>query len=138
LDEPNAVSEYDPRYRRFVALFNEREFFDAHEVLEDLWLDEQGGLRRFYQALIQLAAAYLHLSRGNMAGCRKLLTTARVLLEAYPDECAGLDVAALRESAEKWLAVIDARPDGEVVPYDDRQVPMLTLGGGDGAGLNPP
>ena len=127
MSDPTAVSEYDPRYRRFMELFNEREFFDAHEVLEDLWLDEHGELRHFYQALIQLAAAYLHLSRGNMAGCRKLLTTAHTLLGSYPDECAGLDVAALRVATEYWLGLIDARAADEVVAYDDARVPMLTL-----------
>jgi hypothetical protein len=32
----------DPRYLAGVVLFNEQEFFEAHEVWEDLWAESHG------------------------------------------------------------------------------------------------
>ena len=66
----------DKRFHEFVRLFNERSFFEAHEVLESLWRETPGRERFFYQGLIQIAAALVHLQRGNDAGCRALLLKA--------------------------------------------------------------
>jgi hypothetical protein len=123
------ATEPDPRFLRFVELFNERDFFVAHEVLESLWLVHWSTMRNFYQGLIQLAAAFLHLQRGNMPACRKLMVTARARLGGYPDPCAGLAVAPLRQNATYWIGRIDALAGDEVVAYDEAHVPLLKLEG---------
>src|SRR5207248_6025892 len=43
-----------------IRLFNDRFFFDAHEVLEEVWRQEHGESRAFLQGLIQICAAYHH------------------------------------------------------------------------------
>ena len=56
-----------------VRLFNEREFWHAHEAWEELWLEEDDDDRvLFYQGLIQLAAAYHHMKRGTFPGAVRL------------------------------------------------------------------
>ena len=57
-----------PLYRAGIELFNRGEFFEAHEVWEDLWHACASADRRFYQALIQAAVAAYHWGRGNAAG----------------------------------------------------------------------
>lgn len=58
--------DYDPRYVRFFECFNQQLFFEAHEVLEALWLPQRQGLNgRFYKGLIQLAGAFVHLQKGR-------------------------------------------------------------------------
>ena len=58
----------DHRFEKFTVNFNAELFFEAHEVLEDLWRETKGPERDFYHGLIQVAAAYVHVQRGNAYG----------------------------------------------------------------------
>ena len=46
-------------YQRGIRHFNEREFYDAHEVWEDVWRESSGLGKKFLQGLIQAAVALL-------------------------------------------------------------------------------
>ena len=39
---PTSDPALDPRYTGFFACFNERQYYEAHDILEDLWLEETG------------------------------------------------------------------------------------------------
>src|ERR1700741_4617026 len=95
----------DP-YREGIALFNQHSFFEAHEVLEDVWRDAPEPERKFLQGLIQVAVALVHYSRGNQLGCRSVLQRARRNLSAYPAEHGGLNLSSLRDSLEQWCVAI--------------------------------
>ena len=84
-----------------VRLFNEREFWHAHEAWEELWLEaDDDDLVLFYQGLIQLAAAYHHMKRGTFSGAVRLFDAARQKLERFPPDFCGLDRADVVKSAE--------------------------------------
>ena len=56
----------DARFAGYFILFNEQKFYEAHDVLEDLWLpDRHGPNGHFYKGLIQLAGAFVHLQIGR-------------------------------------------------------------------------
>ena len=46
----------DPRFIKGIDEFNRQLFFECHETLEELWLEERGEDRKFYQGIIQIAA----------------------------------------------------------------------------------
>jgi hypothetical protein len=80
-----------------VALWDERLFFEVHEVLEAVWRTAAGDVRQALQGVIQLAVAFHHLEHGNRRGARSLLVEGRSRLGAVaPDILPGLDVAQLR------------------------------------------
>src|SRR5438045_9798054 len=59
-----ASAEGSPQnyYTAFFQLWNAQKYYEAHDVLEQLWLVEKNAeLARFYQALIQAAGAFVHL-----------------------------------------------------------------------------
>ncbi len=62
-------------------LFDAGEYFEAHEVWEDLWNLADGPRHAYLQGLIQVAAALVHAKRGNWNGLRKLFSTALNYLE---------------------------------------------------------
>ena len=64
----DAVAEYDPRFLAGISFFNRRQYFEAHEVWEDLWHECSPECRRFYQGLIQAAVALHHWRNGNWRG----------------------------------------------------------------------
>jgi predicted metal-dependent hydrolase len=71
-------------FRTGVKLFNEAKFFDAHEVLEDVWRAAPEPEKLFLQGLIQLAVALHHHSTGNLVGACSLLDRAALNLSNYP------------------------------------------------------
>jgi hypothetical protein len=98
-------------FQRGIALFNRGHFFDAHEVLEDVWRPARGRRRRFLQALIQVAVGLHHHSRGNLVGARSLLGRGGNTLAQYPATYAGLSLRPLRTSIEAWReALAEGRP----------------------------
>jgi len=93
-------------YRRGILLFNAREFYDAHEVWEDVWRESEGMEKRFLQGLIQAAVAFHHHSTGNVVGASSLMERARKNLVACPSEFGGVRVDDLLESLAQWRAAL--------------------------------
>jgi len=84
---------YPAQYLEGLRLFNEEDFFESHEILEELWAETQDDRKKFYQGLIQAAVALLHFGNGNLGGAKKVYLSSRKYLEAYLPEFEGLDVA---------------------------------------------
>jgi predicted metal-dependent hydrolase len=87
-----------------VDLFNQKEFWHAHESWEELWLEAGTDLHQYLQGLIQLAAAYHHVKRGTTRGAVRLFDAALKRLEAFPQVHCGIDrgpaVAAAQRDRE--------------------------------------
>ena len=56
-------STHDPCYEGYFICFNEQKYYEAHDVLEHLWLKEKGPAHQFFKGLIQLAGAFVHLQK---------------------------------------------------------------------------
>ena len=94
------MDAYDPRYLAGILLFNAHDFFEAHEVWEDLWGASHGSERRYYQGLIQAAVGLCHFSNGNLNGAMKLYRTSREYMEACGSPFLGLDTKAFWRQME--------------------------------------
>ncbi len=81
--------------------FNAKQFFEAHEAWEEVWLDADRELRAFYQGLIQVAAAFVHLQRNEYPGTVKLLHEGLRKIEAYPPITLGVDLGALAKASRE-------------------------------------
>jgi predicted metal-dependent hydrolase len=101
------------RFREGIKLFNNAEFFEAHEVLEDVWRAAPTADKKFLQGLIQAAVAFHHHSTGNAVGARSLLARAQRNLSGYPREFRGIPLERLLESLGRWQAALE---DGQPVP----------------------
>jgi predicted metal-dependent hydrolase len=121
-------TDYDARYLAGIQLFNRRDFFEAHEVWEDLWQECAGPERRFYQGLIQAAVGLLHFSNGNLRGAVKLYRSGRDYMERFGSSYLGLDVAAFWQHMERCFAAVLATPDPDRrVELDETLIPTITL-----------
>ncbi len=108
----SAKSENE-QFDRGVAHFNAREFFEAHETWEELWLRAPEPQKTFLQGIIQLAAAFHHYQRGNSGGAKSLLVAGITKLEGFPLSYTGIDVAALLAAARVWAnALAEMRDPG--------------------------
>jgi len=89
------MSDYDPRYLAGIEHFNACDFYEAHEVWEDLWQDYSGPDRRFYQGLIQVAVCLHHFGNGNTRGAKKLYHGCQTYLNDYRPFHLGVDLEKL-------------------------------------------
>ena len=100
--------EFDPHYLAFFECFNRQEFFEAHEVLEELWLVHRGrpkGL--FYKGLIQLAGAFVHVQKYRRNPALALLGLAEANLGSYPGLYDGLDLQKVRVMIGAWRNILE-------------------------------
>jgi uncharacterized protein len=91
-----------------LRLYQEREFFRAHEAWESVWLKSQEPEKMFLQGLIQVTAAFHHLERNNPLGTARLLKAALGRLERYPVCFGGISVGLLCDDIREWLQALDA------------------------------
>jgi hypothetical protein len=61
--DPNPESPLPREYRAYFHCFNSGQYYEAHDVLEHLWLRCTDSNRSFYQGLIQLAGAFVHFRK---------------------------------------------------------------------------
>jgi predicted metal-dependent hydrolase len=110
----------DPRFLKGIQEFNERLFFECHETLEEIWLEEHGEDRKFYQAIIQIAAGYFKLEQGVPAGALKLWRMGLEKLEPYRPIYLGVSVDALVGAVEGHLAHLasDQQANGASIMSD--------------------
>lgn len=119
--------QLDPRYAGYFALFNAQKFYDAHDVLEDLWLpDRHGANGDFYKGLIQLAGAFVHLQKNRLRPAAALFKLAQANLEKYPASYERLNLAGVRQLIDHWLAQL-AENDFQINPLSADHAPQLTM-----------
>ena len=123
------MNDYEPEYVEGLRLFNEGRYWESHDVLEQLWrrLDKDHPHKKFYQAIILLAAAFLHRDRARENKRRSAPPALRCYrscltkLEGLPNEFLGLDLEDLRGATSGCFRVLesgltpDAWPDAPVL-----------------------
>ena len=110
-----------------VRQFNEGEWFECHETLEELWVGTQGELRDFYQGFLQLAVALHHLQDGNLKGALFLLESGGGMLRRVPVVCQGVDAAGLAVAAAKLHQAVLERGEELVAGLPAELVPKARL-----------
>jgi predicted metal-dependent hydrolase len=114
----------DPRFLKGIEEFNQGLFFECHETLEEIWLEEHGEERSFYQGIIQIAAGYFKWQQGVPAGAIKLWHSGLEKIEPYGPVYLGVNVEAFAQAVKENLAALEAvqRGGGE---YPALNIPAL-------------
>lgn len=79
-----------------LQLFNAREFFEAHEILEEAWRAERRPIRELYRGILQVGVACYHAQRNNFTGAVKMFQRSKIWLKPFPDICCGINLAQFR------------------------------------------
>jgi len=125
-------------YTAFFQLWNAQKYYEAHDVLEQLWLVEKSAeLARFYQGLIQAAGAFVHLQKNfeqpshakhgrRLRPATRLFSLALRNLEDLPNEYHALDLPVFRELLMRYRDAIIA-VDFKNNPWSPETAPRLAL-----------
>lgn len=119
-------ARHDPRFIKGIEQFNQGLFFECHETLEEIWLEEHGEDRAFYQGIIQIAAGYFKWEQGVLIGAIKLWRSGLEKLATYPPSHLGVELDAFIERVQSHLREIEVvhQKGGDPPPLD---VPRLFL-----------
>lgn len=117
--------QHSRHYMGFFHCFNAQLYYEAHDVLEALWLPLRGTPpARFYQGLIQVAGGFVHLQKNRLGPAARLFALALANFESYPDYHAGLDLEAVRRLCRGQREVI--LQSGETInPWSTDRAPHL-------------
>jgi predicted metal-dependent hydrolase len=94
-------------YIHGINLFNQAEFFDAHEALEDIWRAAPPENKKFLQGMVQIAVAFHHYSTGNRVGMRSVLERAIRNLSQPSGNFGHIELPALLQSLGQWREALD-------------------------------
>ena len=100
-------AQQDPRLQKGIDEFNQQLFFECHETLEEIWLEEHGQNRRFYQGVIQIAAGYFKWQQGVPAGALKLWRMGLEKIEPYGPVHLGVNLASLADVVKEHLQELE-------------------------------
>lgn len=103
----------DQAFRRFIGKFDSGQYWEAHEVLEEIWKEDR---QDFYKGLIQIAASWVHLQRNNRAGVLKVLPRALDYLENSPPHHYGWDLGRLISDCHRCLEQVRRERHADVSP----------------------
>jgi predicted metal-dependent hydrolase len=109
------LNNHGEEFKKGLSLFNHAHFFDAHEVLEDVWnsvpRDVPGDVpvRRHLQGMVQLAVAFHHESTGNHVGACSVLERALRNLTGAERSLPDVDLERLRADLTPWRRYLDSR-----------------------------
>ncbi|WP_025690861.1 DUF309 domain-containing protein [Paenibacillus zanthoxyli] len=109
---------YEPLYVAYLVYFNrDRDYFECHEVLEELWLSKDRD--PLYKALLQIAVGLYHYRNGNTRGAIIMLEGAAAKLREYPEVTLGIHLGKLVREAEDYVR--------QLREYDDLAYYDLTI-----------
>jgi uncharacterized protein len=101
--------ELDAHYLGYFECFNRQLFYEAHEVLEELWHAQRNGPNHgFYKGLIQLAGAFVHLQKNRLRPASALFGLAEANLKKYPAIHEQLDVQSVLKLIRDWTQQLDS------------------------------
>ncbi len=103
---------------------NARDYNEAHELFEDLWLELGNRADKdIVQALAQADALAVHLETGNLRAAQRLMRQLPQLAAALPDAWRGAELRLLRE----WVTAIAATipPQGDGPPAERLPPPSI-------------
>lgn len=126
---PYDISPEEERsyYEQGIQFFNERDYFEAHEVWEQAWNGTSGQRHQFYHGLIQMAVALVHMQRGNRLGVEKVFERAIERWAGLPDRFLGLDLRGFENRMRHLLVDVLGAPPGTPVRFDPSRLFEIRL-----------
>jgi len=126
-----------PFYRAFFLCWNEQRYYEAHDVLEQLWLKTPSADAKYFRGLIQAAGAFVHLQKNfeqpmhskhgrRLRPAVRLFELAEKNLSSFAPRHHGLDVAALCQLLRAYADQIVAL-DHTTNPWSPESAPKLNL-----------
>ena len=122
-------------FRGYFLLFNRQDYYEAHDLLEHIWLQTDGPEAAFYKGLIQLAGAFVHLQKQfrrplhptdgrRLHPAWRLFRLARKNLKGFPPEYLGLQVDQILGLCDTQIVALE-HSHFKTNPWNPNDAPKL-------------
>lgn len=101
-----------------IERFNAGEYYDQHDIFEELWANDPRPIRDLYRTILQVGIAYYQITRGNWRGAHKMLLRNMQWMALLPNVCQGVNIAALREDSAAVRAELERVGEGGIAEFD--------------------
>ena len=109
-----------------VQLFNSGEYFECHDMFEDVWRTKEGEERAYYQGLIQIAVALYKINtKPTWRGATALLRKGSGLLKSVEPENVELDIPSLIDESLALLARLEEAGPDRLAEFKNEKFPQL-------------
>jgi hypothetical protein len=110
--------EHLQKMKEGIELFNEQKYWECHEALEDVWMEDKNDpARNIYWAVIQIAAACIHYRDGKIIGARGMIYKAREKFKRCREQ------HILTDLAFKYLDWEELEEIVKSIPEKDSELP---------------
>ena len=89
-----------------LNLFNNHEWYEAHDAFEEIWNSVDGDERQVIQGLLQVSVSQFHLSKGNLNGATILLGEALGRIKTRTKINLGVDLESFCRCLENILKIL--------------------------------
>ena len=101
----------DSRFEIGMKLFNSCQWYESHDVFEEIWHETGGPQRQLIQGILQVAVAQVHLENSNLNGATILYGEALGRLKRFQFTNSGIDIAGLCKCITKRLEFLQIGKD---------------------------
>ena len=103
-----------------LSLFNNHEWYDAHDAFEEIWNSVDGDERQVIQGILQVSVSQFHLSKGNLNGATILLGEGLGRIKTRTKINLGIDLQSLCRCLEDLLRKLQYKE-----PLNENDKPFL-------------
>jgi predicted metal-dependent hydrolase len=105
--------------------FNSGLYYECHETLEELWLQESAAVRELYQGILQIGVALYKQGQANFRGTVNLLRRGLFHLSNVNPICQGIDVQRLITDSDRVLTELLELGPERIAELDPVQFPQV-------------
>jgi hypothetical protein len=118
----------DDRFYKGIEEFNSGRYFEAHEVLEDLWHEYRETDRTFIQGLIQISAGFYHFQCENWKGAASQLLKGIKKLEPFRPVHLGVELTGFLVEIQQCLNTVGELMERKNVDPRSLKISKLNVG----------
>ncbi len=100
-----------------LNLFNNHEWYEAHDAFEEIWNSVDGDERQVIQGILQVSVSQFHLSKGNLNGATILLGEGLGRIKTRTKIDLGIDLESFCRCLEDLLKKLQYK---ELLNEDDK------------------
>jgi predicted metal-dependent hydrolase len=89
-----------------IKLFNDGDYFEAHDYFEEMWANDRSDKKIFYHGLVQVSVGTYHLSSKNYNGALSQYSKGLEKLEKYPKKYESINLLKFKEEIKNLIEQI--------------------------------
>lgn len=98
------IENLHARLEEGIDFFNREYFFEAHDALEELWMEAREQTQRdLFHGLVNIATGFYHYRMGNRKGMQSQLQKGVDKLSQVPPRCFGVNVEKLLLDVQPYI-----------------------------------